>query len=140
MKPSFKPSIIAAALGGVTAAFINSILYFLFHAAGIIPNNVYVRENQPMSVVPVIFSSIVPSLLAGVVFYLLCRYTRNGHRVFSIIAIILLLLSFANPFVAIEGVPLGMALALDVMHIVVVASLPYFFTRMKGAESKIALR
>jgi hypothetical protein len=140
MKPSFKTIILAATVAGLTAAVINSVLYFVFDALGMFPGDVYIQENQPLSVVPVIISSIVPSLLAGVVFYLLCRFTRNGYRYFSIIAIILLLLSFANPFMAIKNVPLGMGISLNVMHVVVVASLHYFFKRVIAGEAEIALR
>jgi uncharacterized protein (DUF2062 family) len=106
---------------------------------GIIPDNVFVQENQPLTVVPVIISSIVPSLLAGVVFYLLCRYSNKGYRIFSTIAIILLILSFANPFIAIKSIPLGMGLALNAMHIVVVTALLYSFKRIKASEHKITL-
>jgi hypothetical protein len=70
MKPSFKTIIMAAALAGGVSALINSILYFIFHAAGVISDNVYVQENQPLTLMPVIIFSFVPSLLAGVVFYL----------------------------------------------------------------------
>ena len=138
MKPSFKSIITAAAVAGVISAVVNSILYFIFHATGVIPDDVYIQENQPLTLVPVLISSFIPSLLAGGVFYLFCRYTQKGFRYFSILAIILLLLSFANPFMAIKNIPLSMGIALNVMHIVVVASLLYFFNRFK-AESKIAL-
>jgi drug/metabolite transporter (DMT)-like permease len=138
MKPSFKSIITAAAVAGVISAVVNSILYFIFHATGVIPDDVYVQENQPLTLLPVLISSFIPSLLAGVVFYLLCRYTQKGFRYFSILAIILLLLSFANPFMAIKNIPLSMGIALNVMHIVVVTSLLYFFKRTK-ADLKISL-
>ncbi len=77
MKSTFKTIITAAALAGIVSVVINSVLYFIFHAAGVITDNVYVQENQPLTLLPVIFSSIVPSLLAGVVFYLFCRYTQE---------------------------------------------------------------
>jgi hypothetical protein len=140
MKPPFKTIIMAAALAGGVSALINSILYFIFHATGVISDNVYVQENQPLTLMPVIISSFVPSLLAGFVFYLFCRYTKNGYRYFSILAIVLLLVSFANPFMAIKDIPLGMGIALNVMHIVVVTSLLYFFKRTTAVEPKIALR
>jgi hypothetical protein len=139
MKPSLKTVFTSAALAGMAAAFINSILFVLFNTMGIIPDNVFVQENQPLTVVPVIISSIVPSLLAGVVFYLLCRYSNKGYRIFSTIAIILLILSFANPFIAIKSIPLGMGLALNAMHIVVVTALLYSFKRIKASEHKITL-
>jgi drug/metabolite transporter (DMT)-like permease len=138
MKPSFKSIITTAAVAGVISAVVNSILYFIFHAAGVIPDDVYVQENQPLTLFPVVISSFVPSLLAGVVFYLFCRYTQKGFRYFSILAIILLLLSFANPFMAIKNIPLSMGLALNAMHIVVVTSLLYFFKRTK-ADLKISV-
>jgi hypothetical protein len=78
MKPSFKSTITAATVAGVISAVFNSILYFIFHATGVIPDNVYVQENQPLTLLPVLLSSFVPSLLAGVVFYLFCRYAKNG--------------------------------------------------------------
>ena len=137
MKTSFKSIITAAAVAGVISAVVNSILYFIFHATGVIPDDVYIQENQPLTLVPVLISSFIPSLLAGVVFYLLCRYTQKGFRYFSILAIILLLLSFANPFMAIKNIPLSMGIALNVMHIVVVTSLLYFFKRTK-ADLKIS--
>ncbi len=139
MKPSFKTIIRLAALAGVTSALINAVLFFLFNALGIISNTVFVQENQPLTVIPVLIASLLPSLLAGVVFFLLCRYTYKGYRVFSIAAIVLLLLSFSNPFIGIPGIPIGMAIALILMHIVVVGSLLYFFRRIKGSEVNVAL-
>ena len=129
MKPTFKTIMTAAALAGATAAIVNGILFLLLKAAGIFPDTVHVQTGQPLTVLPVVLSSIVPSLIAGVVFYLLCRYTQNGYRIFSIVAIILLVLSFANPFMGIEGIPLTMGIALNAMHVVVVAALMYFFKR-----------
>jgi hypothetical protein len=140
MKSSFKSIITAAAVAGIISAVVNSILFFIFHTTGAIRDNVYVQDNQPLTVVPVIFSSIVPSLLAGVVFYLFCRYTKNGYKYFSILSIILLLLSFANPFMAIKNIPLGMGIALNIMHLVVVASLLFFFKRVKAEYYKVALQ
>jgi hypothetical protein len=131
MKPSLKQIMTAALAAGSTAACINSVLFFLFRALSIITADVFVQANQPLTVVPVLLFSIVPSLVAGVVFYLLCRYTPNGFRIFSIVAIVLLLLSFANPFMGIPGIPVAMGLALNFMHIVVAASLLYFFKQTR---------
>lgn len=139
MKPSFKKAITAALLAGVTAALINAVLFFIFKAAGLIDNDVLIpQNNQPLGALPVLLSSLIPSLLAGLVWYLFERYTNNGFRYFSILAIVLLVLSFANPFLGIPGIPVAMALALNCMHIVVVLSLLYFFKRAKG-EQKPAL-
>ena len=127
----------AAALAGATAAIVNAVLFFLLKAAGVFPDTVHVQTGQPLTVLPVVFSSLIPSLLAGVLFYLLCRYTQNGFRIFSIVAIILLLLSFANPFMGIEGIPVTMGIALNVMHVVVVASLLFFFKRTQSTTHQL---
>jgi hypothetical protein len=37
-----------------------------------------------------------------------------------------MVISFVNPFMGIEGVTVGYALVLDIMHLVVVGSLLYF--------------
>jgi hypothetical protein len=129
MKPTFKKIMTAAIAAGSTAALINSVLFFLFRALGLITDDVFVQDSQPLTVVPVILSSLIPSLLAGVVYYLLSRYMRNGFRIFSIVAVVLLLLSFANPFMGIPGIPVAMGIALDTMHIVVAACLLYVFKR-----------
>jgi hypothetical protein len=139
MKPSFKKIMTAALAAGSTAALINSVLFFLFRALGIITDDVFVQDNQPLTVIPVILSSLVPSLLAGVAYYFLSRYTRNGYRIFSIVALVLLLLSFANPFVGIRGITVTMGIALNVMHIVVVACLLYFFKRTHTSALKHSL-
>jgi hypothetical protein len=41
---------------------------------------------------------------------------------------------------AIKNIPLSMGISLNGMHIVVVASLLYFFNRVKAADYKMALR
>ncbi len=85
MKSTFKTIITAAALAGIVSVVINSVLYFIFHAAGVITDNVYVQENQPLTLLPVIFSSIVPSLLAGVVFfYFTCKFIYLFLSLFKI--------------------------------------------------------
>jgi Na+/phosphate symporter len=71
-------------------------------------------------------SSIVPTLIAGIVFFLFEKYTNNGFRIFSIVAIVLGLLSLTSPFMQIKDVTVGFGVVLDIMHVVVVAALLYF--------------
>jgi hypothetical protein len=79
-------------------------------------------------------SSLIPSMLAGLVYYLLARFTKNGYRYFTILAIVLLLFSFGNPFFAIPNVPISYAIALNIMHVVVVACLLYSFKKFVPAS------
>jgi hypothetical protein len=117
-------------LAGLTAAGVatiaNVILFYVFHGLGVIADNIYVQPNVPMTIVPIIFASIIPTILASVVFFLLERFTKNGFKIFRIISVILLILSLGNAFMAIQGITVGYAIVLCVMHIVVVVSLLYF--------------
>lgn len=125
-KLNFKQAFKAGLMATVSAIVVNVILFYIFHAAGIIVDTIFIQPNQPMTVVPIIFSSIIPTLLATLVFFLLEKYTKNGFKIFRIIALVLMVVSFMNPFMGIQGVTMGYALALNVMHIVVVAALLYF--------------
>lgn len=121
----------AGLLAAATAAAVNAVLFFIFHAAGIITDEIMVQPNMPMTVVPVLISSILPTLIASLVFFLIEKYSQNGVKIFTIVSIILLLLSFANPFMGIPGVTVAYGIALNVMHVVVVAALLFFINRTK---------
>jgi len=130
-KLNFKQVMIAALTAGAVSAVINSILFFIFHSIGWITDDVFVQPNQPLTVVPVIISSIMPSLVAALVFFLLEKYTESGFRIFSIISIVLMLLSLVAPFKGIQNAPFNYSLALEPMHFVVPLVLLYFINRSK---------
>ncbi|GAB3167167.1 DUF6069 family protein [Telluribacter humicola] len=138
-KLSFGQAIKTGLSAGVVAAAINSVLFLLFRSLGLITDDVFVQPDMPMTVVPVIISSLVPSVLAGMVYYLLDRFTANGYRNFLILSIVLLLLSFANPFMMIPNVPVSYGIALDLMHVTVVVSLLYFLRRATTPTGKVVL-
>jgi Family of unknown function (DUF6069) len=131
-KLNFKQIITAGAMAAGASVVINVILYFVFHAAGIISDTVFVQPNQPLTVVPVIISSILPSLIGACVFFLFEKFTNNGFKIFSIVAVVLVLLSLASPFMQVQGMPVGYGVVLDVMHLVVAFSLLYFINRAKN--------
>ena len=131
-KLSFKQSIIAGLMAAGAAALVNAVLFFIFHAAGVITDDIMVQPNTPMTVVPILISSILPTLIASVVFFLIEKYTNNGVKIFTIVAGILLVLSFANPFMGIPGVTVPYGIVLNVMHVVVVAALLFFINRSKN--------
>jgi len=131
-KLSFKPIIVAGLIAASVSAVINTVLFFIFQAAGVFTNDIMIQPNQPLSVVPVLISSIVPTLIAACIFFLFEKYGKNGYKTFSIVSIILLVLSFANPFFGIPNVTVPYAVALNLMHIVVAFSLLYFIKRAKN--------
>lgn len=128
-KVSFGQSILSGVLAAAVSAVINSILFYIYHAAGIITDNVEIQPGQHMTVVNVLVASIIPSIAGSLVFFALERLTRQGYRRYLVVSIILLLLSFGNAFMAIKDVPLGYAISLNTMHVVVFASLLFFLKR-----------
>lgn len=135
-KLSFKQAFMAGLMAAGLATVVNAILFFIFKAAGIIVDTIFIQPNQPLNVVPVIISSIVPTIIATLVFFLFEKFTNNGFKIFRIIALVLMVLTFANPFMGIPGVTLGYAVALNIMHVVVVGALLYFIG--KAVKNKSA--
>lgn len=131
-KLSFKPIITAGAFAAGFSMAINAVLFFIFHGAGVISDSIFIQPGQPMTIVPVLMASIIPSLIGASFFFLFEKYSTNGFKVFSIISIVLLLLSFANPFMAIPDVTVAYGVVLNAMHVVVALSLLYFIHRAKN--------
>ena len=130
-KLNFKQIITAGAVAAGISVVINAILFFAFHSIGVITDNVFVQPNQPLTVVPVIISSIFPTLIGTLVFFLFEKYTANGFKIFSIVAGTLVVLSFSSPFTAVQGMPISYGIVLNVMHVVVASSLLFFINRAK---------
>lgn len=128
-KLSFGQVITAGAIAAGVSTVVNAVLFFIFHAAGVITDDIFVQPNQPMTIVPVVMSSIIPSLIGACVFFLFDKYTSNGFKIFSIVAAVLLILSFGNPFYLIPGVTVAYGIALNTLHVVVAGSLLYFINR-----------
>lgn len=119
-----------APLAGAIAAGINSVLFLIGSAIGLVDESVLVPGmNTPITIAPVMMSSFIPSLIAGLVLGVMNYFLNKPFKVFRIVALVLLILSFANPFMGIPGIPLGMGLWLDFMHVVVAGTVVYCFGR-----------
>tara|TARA_R110002072_G_scaffold281228_1_gene443682 strand:- start:272 stop:676 length:405 start_codon:yes stop_codon:yes gene_type:complete len=121
-KPTFLAILKAGAIAGGIAAVINAVLFFISQTAGIITDTIFVQPDTPLTIVPVLVSSIMPLLLASAVYFLIAKYTEKGYRNFSILAVVLLVFSFGGPF-SIPEVTIPYALVLNVMHLVAVTVL-----------------
>ena len=130
-KLDFKQSLSAGLTAAGVSVLINVVLFYIFHAMGVITDSIFIQPNQPLTVVPVIISSILPSLVGASVFFLFEKYMDNGFKIFSIVAIVLMLLSLASPFLSVPNMPIGYAIVLDVMHVVVALSLLFFIKKKK---------
>lgn len=133
-KLSLGQSMKAGLLTAGAAALTNVILFFIFKSAGIFNDTILLDGKSPLSVVPVLISSIVPTLIASLVFFLFEKFSSKGYRNFSILSVVLVVLSLFSPF-SIPNVTTGFALGLDVMHLTVVFFLLYF---LKKAVAKNA--
>lgn len=124
----------AILLASVAGVILNVVLFYIGAAAGIMDPAVGVPNAdgtiQYITVIPVIISSILPVVVAAGVLALFNRYVANPVRIFGILALILCVLSFANPFLAIPNVPVAMGVWLNLMHVVVAGSVWYFFSRL----------
>lgn len=122
-KTSFSKIMLSSLIAGGISIVLNGIIFFAGKAAGAFPETVLLQEGgSPLTILPVIISSLVPSLIAGLVMGLINRFSTKPFKVFAIISIILLPLSFINPFM-IPNAPLMMAILLNLMHIVVAGNL-----------------
>ena len=133
---NFKQALMAGAMASLTAVVINAVLFLIFQAAGVIVDTIFIQPNQPLTIIPIIISSILPTMVASVVFFLIEKFTNNGFKIFRLVSIILLILSFMNPFMGIPEVTVGYAMVLNLMHVVVAGSILYFVNKRVQSESK----
>lgn len=117
-----------ATFSALTAAAVNAVLYYIFSATGTIDPALQ-ANGQSIQITHILMSSIMPTFIAALVFLLIGRFSKQPWKIFRIIAIVLLVLTFANPFVGIPGITLGMGLVLNLMHLVVFAPILYFFPK-----------
>ena len=122
-KTNFSKIMLLSVIAGGISIVLNGIIYFAGKAAGAFPETVLLGEGgAPLTILPVIISSLVPSIIAGLVMGLINRFSSKPFKVFSIITAVLLPLSFINPFM-IPNAPVIMAILLNVMHVVVAGNL-----------------
>lgn len=117
----------AALAAGVVAAVLNLVYYFIYTAAiGIGPS--------PINPVSTIGASIVPLIVAGVLYFFIAGKLKNGKTIFTIVTVVLGLLSLASSFQTQlpDGTtaPEGFAVLSAPMHIIAAAAaafgIPYF--------------
>ena len=107
-----------ALITALAAAAANGLVYLVATAVGAIPSDFVISgPGTPLTLGMVVGTTVVPAILAAVVFALLGRFTKRPVRNFVVVSAVLLVLSFVTPL-TIPGAPLSMVLALELMHIV----------------------
>ena len=114
---AFKRLLWATPLAAVAATVGNAVLYFIASALGAMPQDFVVQDSGPITVTPVVLSSLIGTAGAAVVFAIVALLSRWPIRTFRIVAAVVLVLSFATPL-TIPGAPLSMILTLELMHVV----------------------
>lgn len=113
-----KSALIAGLTGGVIAAVINTVIYFVAQSVNggpLVVQTPQAPTPQPLPLPAVLLFSIAPGLMAGVVYWVLARFTRNPARWFLILAAIVFVLFFFGPLGAASG---AVAVwALELMHL-----------------------
>lgn len=126
---TLKSSLIKGLLAGLAASIMNSALFYAFKNLGAINDTVQIMPGEPLGVHNAIISSILSSVIASIVYFLIALFARDAFRIFQRIAWIMLLLSFFSPFLFIPEVPVGYAISLNIMHIVVAAAVIYIMKK-----------
>ena len=109
-----------ALLAAITAAVVNVLIYFAASGLGTIPRSILIPTptgEHPLTVAPVAVSSVVGAIGAAIVLAIIGLFAPRPIRLFRVVAIIVLVLSFAMPL-TIPGAPVAMILSLEVMHVV----------------------
>lgn len=126
---NFGRAIQTGLMAGVVAAVINAVLYLITSAMGFFPSSVITPAGQPFSLIPVIAMSLLPSVVAGIVYALIARFAQNPNRIFLWVAAAVFVFMFFSPF-SLKGAPTGMIVTLEIMHVVVAGLVVYFLTRL----------
>lgn len=130
-KPGFGSVLKAGIIGGITAAGFNVIVLLLAGVFGIAlnvmagpPPN---QQAMALTAPAVILLSILPALIGAVLYFVLTRITAKAATIFTIIAVVIVLLSLLPVF----GQPLSTAgmIALVLMHFIAGGVVTYWLTR-----------
>jgi hypothetical protein len=101
----------------VVAAVANAIVYFIAAALGAIPETVLVGPmSQPITLLPVVSATIMGGVAGVLVYAGLLRFTEQPKRIFTIMAVVVLVLAIGPTLTL--GAPAAMVVALNIMHVV----------------------
>lgn len=125
-----------ALLAALAAALANTLVYYAALGLGFIPQDVLIASpggEAPLTVGPVVISSLAGAVAAAVVFAVVGLLSRRPVRTFRIVAAVALVLSFVPP-VTIAGAPIAMIVSLEVMHVVAWAVIVGLLTTLARKE------
>ena len=113
------------------SVLLNVIIFYIGKAFGSMHSYLPVPSERQLTLIPVIVVSALAAFIGAGAYALLRLFVSRPYKVFSILAVIVLIVSFAAPYI-VPGVNHDMAFTLDAMHIVVVAAMLFFLRRHRG--------
>ena len=123
---------------GVVAAIINAILFLVIG----IPADQTVQApdgaQQAIGVVNFVMMSILPALIAGVLFALIAKFVPKPFLVFNIIATLIFIFMFFPPFEKVANASFSTLVLLEISHVVVASAILYALNNMWGAPEEEA--
>jgi hypothetical protein len=121
---------------GVVAAFINTII---FTAARIPAEELMVQRGTQLEAIgfsKIIMASIVPALVAGLVFAIIAKYLPKPFLYFNIIAVLVFIWMFFGPLNNLANTSNKALIMLEIMHVVVGSAVLYVLNNLWGAPEK----
>ena len=123
---SWKDAIIGLALAALASVIATVIAFFIVDAAGMIPDSVTIEQpngdRSPIGIGEVIGATVTSWIVASIVFLLLRQFTSQPLKWFVIVAVVVCIVSFAEPPALIDDVPARMIVGLDILHVVAAVS------------------
>ncbi|MEM7107475.1 MAG: DUF6069 family protein [Bacteroidota bacterium] len=110
----------------IFSVVINMGVYLIGKITGILsPELPVTPDGQPFSLPPLLMACVLSVLAAFLVYWLLQRFIQKAKFAFTVLSSVLLVASFVTPF-SVPNISLSMAMMLNLMHVVVAASVLYF--------------
>ncbi len=128
---------LAVLLAAVAAVAANVLVYFAASALGFIPESTLIPTadgESPLTVGMVAIASVIGAVGAAIVFAVIGLFARRPVRVFRIVAVVVLVLSFATPL-TIASAPLSMILSMEVMHVAAWVVIVGLLTKLARREA-----
>ena len=119
--------LVAAPASAAAAVVGNVLLYYLAVASNALNSVNLLPPPAPaekLPVLPVILSSAIPAFLAAAVLALLAKFTPSkAVMIFEVMALVLVLASFAGPLMLPESTTMASKIVLCAMHVVAGAAI-----------------
>src|SRR5215217_9136127 len=122
-------------LGTVAAAVIANLLVYALGSAVVGYDPEFIVLANPSGT---ILFTVVPAIVAVLLYAVLMRFTSNPARIFTNIAIVVLILSLIPDLIYIPTVPgasTGQTAILMLMHVVAASVIVWTLTRLTGREA-----